>query len=203
MAPSLHAQPQAHGKGHGLCTMCLVGCIRRARLLTCIDYSWAHVWFAAARKLGAHALVQPRLISLHPQIHRNQPYPAGHDWASLHALAHASNHTYTVWLDTCTWARRLPRGWLCGYAIFERFCGCKWNDLCCICSCKPHLPRTGNQTVAHIKSTHTLIQNKMIRATNQVDSDGWRPYRAITVTGDQRDLGELQWRWHMWARGNA
>jgi hypothetical protein len=33
------------------------------------------------------------------------------------------------------------------------------------------LPRTRNQTVAHIKSTHTMVQNKMMRTTNHTVCD--------------------------------
>jgi hypothetical protein len=56
--------------------------------------------------------------------------------------------------------------WICQFWAFLQM---QWNDLCCICSSWTRFPRTGNQTVAHIKSTHTMVQNKMMRATNQTD----------------------------------
>jgi hypothetical protein len=48
----------------------------------------------------------------------------------------------------------------------------KWpqNDLFCIHSCNHHSSRTGNQTDAQPKSMHTMIQDGMVRVTNQVDS---------------------------------
>jgi hypothetical protein len=46
----------------------------------------------------------------------------------------------------------------------------KWsqNDLFCIHSCSHHSSRTVNQTDAQPKLTHTMIQDGMMRVTNQV-----------------------------------
>jgi hypothetical protein len=44
------------------------------------------------------------------------------------------------------------------------------NDLFCMHSCSHHSLRTGNQTDAQPKRTHTMIQDEMVWLTNQVAS---------------------------------
>lgn len=50
----------------------------------------------------------------------------------------------------------------------------KWSqiDLFCIHSCSLRLSYTANQTKTQTKSTHVVVQNETVRATNQTHNEG-------------------------------
>jgi hypothetical protein len=60
------------------------------------------------------------------------------------------------------------------------------NDLFCIGSCNPRLRRAGNQTYTQVKSIHAVVQNKMMRPTNHMDSvyveDSKHRYLEYTIS---------------------